>query len=96
MQHQIAEFLAHIFVIFLEDGVGKLKCLFHRQIPQRIERLFAIPRALLAQLVHDFQKMSETGESVCVFVGLVHIYILTTPPGLSATPLKEGIGVLGY
>ncbi len=73
MQHQIAEFFAHILVILLENGIGELKSLLYRQISQRIERLFTIPRAFFAQLVHDFQQMPETRECISVLISLSHM-----------------------
>ena len=74
MQHQISEFLAHIFVIFLEDGIGQLKSFLHCQVAQRVKRLLTIPWTFFAQFIHDFEQMPEASESFCVFVGGVHNY----------------------
>ena len=77
VQHQVAQFLAHILVVLFDDGIGELEGLLHGEVAQSVESLLTIPRTFFTQFVHDFEQMPERGKGFGVFVVFVHLLCLT-------------------
>ena len=74
MQQHVAQFLADIRLVVLEQGVAQFECLFYGVGSKRLVGLLAVPRTFLAQLVEHIQ---QTSESLEFFFSCMHsVYIL--------------------
>ena len=56
VQEHVAKFLAYLIHVMTHDGGGEFVGLFDGVLTQTLESLFAVPRAFLAEFVHDGQQ----------------------------------------
>ena len=56
VQQQVAQLLAYALHVAVGDGVDEFVGLLYGVVAQRFEGLFAVPRALFAQGIHDFEQ----------------------------------------
>jgi ABC-type antimicrobial peptide transport system permease subunit len=61
VQQQVAQLLADVCHILFGERIHQLKTLLDGVVAQRLESLLAIPRALLAQVVHHLKQTSQSG-----------------------------------
>ena len=59
VKEHVAELLADVRFIVLDDGVGQLVCLLNGVWAQALVGLLAVPRTFCAQVVHDVEQTSE-------------------------------------
>ena len=59
VEEHIAQFLAYLMCVVLDEGITQFKGLFYSIGAQTFKRLLAVPRALLAQGVHHIQQPAE-------------------------------------
>ena len=59
VQQQVAQFLGDVVHVVRQDGVGQFIGFFDGIGPQAVHRLFAVPRAFFAQIVHHVQQSGE-------------------------------------
>ena len=74
MQQHVAQFLADIRLVVLEQGVAQFECLFYGVGSKRLVGLLAVPRTFLAQLVEHIQQTSESLEFFFSCMHSIYIY----------------------
>ena len=59
MEHEVADLLAHLLKVALEDGLPEFVGLLDGQVPEGFEGLLHVPRAPFPQVVHDVEQTAE-------------------------------------
>ena len=60
VEEHVAELLADVILVILDDGISQLVGLLNRIGAQALVGLLTVPRALLPQVVHDVEQTSES------------------------------------